>query len=217
MQHQRFAPSRCTPPPDVVRAPPTLPPPDIGHRPTSTPSHPPRLSPQPSSEFLIVGLFALRLTTRLIETLEHYPDRDADIAWITNFLRSYPSEYALAKISAARKQDYLASYQAIVSRMKKQPRYPMRFMQMNPDRSIRQRIERSEADREYQSNMTDLERLDLIDFCDAAGEWGSIVPIPAREADRMIELANQRRIADLDERRPSRDDRRSYEEWRSGA
>jgi hypothetical protein len=43
-----------------------------------------------------------------------------------------------------------------------------------------------------------VERLDIIDFCDAAGEWGSIVPIPAGEAGRMIELAGQRRIADLD-------------------
>lgn len=44
-------------------------------------------------------------------------------------------------------------------------------------------------------------RLDIIDFCDAAGEWGSTVPIPAREAARMIELAEQRQIADLDCRR----------------
>ena len=42
--------------------------------------------------------------------------------------------------------------------------------------------------------------MDIIDFCDAAGEWGSVVPIPAREAARMIELAEQRRIADLEER-----------------
>jgi len=55
------------------------------------------------------------------------------------------------------------------------------------------------------------ERLDIIDFCDAAAEWGSTVPIPAREADRMIELANQRRIADLEEIRAPRDDRPRYE------
>jgi hypothetical protein len=53
--------------------------------------------------------------------------------------------------------------------------------------------------------------LDIIDFCDAAGEWGSILPIPAREADRMIELADQRRIADLDERRVMRDMRQDHE------
>lgn len=35
----------------------------------------------------------------------------------------------------------------------------------------------------------------MIDFCDAASEWGSIVPLPAQEASRMVELADQRRIA----------------------
>jgi hypothetical protein len=45
-----------------------------------------------------------------------------------------------------------------------------------------------------------VERLDIVDFCDAAGEWGSVVPIPAGEAKRMIELADQRRIVDLDTR-----------------
>jgi hypothetical protein len=41
------------------------------------------------------------------------------------------------------------------------------------------------------------ERLEIINFCDAAGEWGSIVPIPASEANRMIALAEQRQIADF--------------------
>lgn len=49
-----------------------------------------------------------------------------------------------------------------------------------------------------------VERLDIIDFCDAAGEWGSVVPIPAKEADRMIELAEQRRVADLEVSREGR-------------
>jgi hypothetical protein len=44
-----------------------------------------------------------------------------------------------------------------------------------------------------------VERLDIINFCDAAGEWGSILPIPAHEAERMVELADRRKIADLDE------------------
>jgi hypothetical protein len=56
-----------------------------------------------------------------------------------------------------------------------------------------------------------VERLDIIDFCDAAGEWGSIVPIPAKEAERMIELADQRRIADLSNRRPVPEDRSDHE------
>jgi hypothetical protein len=77
------------------------------------------------------------------------------MAWIANFLAPYSSEYSLAKISGQRKEDYLSTYQDIVSRMKKQPRYPMRFMQMNPDRSIQQRMARSEAAREDIRNMTD--------------------------------------------------------------
>lgn len=56
-----------------------------------------------------------------------------------------------------------------------------------------------------------VERLHIIDFCDAAGEWGSTVPIPAREAERMIELADQRRIADLGDRRPVRGDKHEFE------
>lgn len=55
-----------------------------------------------------------------------------------------------------------------------------------------------------------MERLDIIDFCDAAGEWGSIVPIPALEAERMIELAEQRRVADLDEGRALGEERQVH-------
>ena len=50
----------------------------------------------------------------------------------------YPNDYKLAKISGSRRDDYLAMYQNIVSRMKKQPKYPVRFMQMNPDPSMQQ-------------------------------------------------------------------------------
>lgn len=46
--------------------------------------------------------------------------------------------------------------------------------------------------------------MDLIDFSDAAAEWGSIVPLPASEADRMIELADNRRIADIAEQNYAR-------------
>jgi hypothetical protein len=57
--------------------------------------------------------------------------------------------------------------------------------------------------------------LDIINFCDAAGEWGSILPIPAHEAKRMVELADRRKIADLDEshRPPPRfDDREELQD-----
>jgi hypothetical protein len=144
MENYRRPPSRRTPPPDVVRASPTLP-----------PTYPP-LSARPSDpEWNIVGLFALRLTKRMIEGLEHYPRRDADITWLTGFLAPYAPDYALAKISGTQKNDYVATYQAIVSRMKKQPRYAMRFMQMNPDRSQRQGQGRREAEREGAREMTD--------------------------------------------------------------
>jgi hypothetical protein len=155
MQKHKFPASKRTPPPDVVRRSNAVPPPPIAYGTASTPSAPPIEATPPDPEFLIIGLFALRLTERLIESLENYPGRDADMAWIANFLAPYSSEYALAKISGPRKEDYLSTYQDIVSRMKKQPRYPMRFMQMNPDRSIQQRMARSEAAREDLRDMTD--------------------------------------------------------------
>ncbi|CAO2651780.1 Nn.00g000630.m01.CDS01 [Neocucurbitaria sp. VM-36] len=189
MQHHRTAPF---PPPDVV--------PERAL--SAPPQSPPPLSSAP--EFLIIGLFALRLTLRLIEGIHYYPGRDADIIWLADFLAPFQPQYALAKISGPRKNDYIATYQAIVSRMIKQPRYPVRFMQMNPDRSLQQ--ERRGLENERSREMTDAERLDMIDFCDAASEWGSIVPLPAREANRMIELADQRQIADLSESRRLRDD-----------
>lgn len=39
-----------------------------------------------------------------------------------------------------------------------------------------------------------------MDFADAAGEWGSIVHVPREESKRMLELADQRRIADPERR-----------------
>ncbi|KAF2851582.1 hypothetical protein T440DRAFT_53483 [Plenodomus tracheiphilus IPT5] len=69
-------------------------------------------------------------------------------------------------------------------------------MQMNPDRSTKP--QHSRGSEQCTVELNDVERHAIIDFCDAAGEWGSIVPIPAGEADRMIELAHQRRVADLD-------------------
>lgn len=34
---------------------------------------------------------------------------------------------------------------------------------------------------------------------DAAGEWGLVVPLPASEAERMVALADRRRVGDLEE------------------
>jgi hypothetical protein len=122
--------------------------PDIVRGPSAPPRLPRRSSPPPPApEFLIVGLFALRLTKRLIESLEYYSGRDADIIWLVNFLSPFHDDYELAKVSGSRKDDYLGMYQRIVSRMKKQPRYPMRFMQMNPDHSTQQARRRTEMER----------------------------------------------------------------------
>ncbi|EUC30421.1 hypothetical protein COCCADRAFT_39332 [Bipolaris zeicola 26-R-13] len=174
-----------------------LPIPDVGRVPSAPPRFPVRPSPPPPApDFIIVGLFALRLVKRLIGGLEYYPGRDADIIWLMNFLAPFSDDYALAKISGRQKDDYLQMYPAVISRMKKQPRYPIRFMQMNPDQSMYQSRQRGVA--EQPEEMTDVKRLEIIEFCDAANEWGSSVPIPAREAERMIELAGQRRIADLE-------------------
>ncbi|ENI09055.1 hypothetical protein COCC4DRAFT_36662 [Bipolaris maydis ATCC 48331] len=171
--------------------------PDVGRVPSARSRFPARPSSSPSApNFIIVGLFALRLAKRLLEGLEYYPGRDADIIWLVNFLAPFSDDYPLAKISGRQKDDYLQMYPALVSRMKKQPRYPIRFMQMNPDQSMYQSRQCGVA--EQPKKMTDVKRLETIDFCDAANEWGSSVPIPACEAERMIELANQRRIADLD-------------------
>jgi hypothetical protein len=61
-------------------------------------------------------------------------------------------------------------------------------------------VSRQASSQRLEVDISIVERLDIIDFCDAAGEWGSVVPITAKEADRMIELADRRRIADVDNR-----------------
>jgi hypothetical protein len=149
MRHHGNVPSRRTPPPDVMRSLPNAPP--------TGACSPPRLRPQPHQDFLIIGLFALRLTKRLIEGLEHYTERDVDIAWLTNFLAPYPLEFALAKVSGPRRDDYIATYRDIVSRMKRQPRFPIRFMQMNPDQSVRRPQGHHRVEREDLRRMTDRE------------------------------------------------------------
>jgi hypothetical protein len=143
MQHHRNASSRRTPPPDIVRSSRT------------TTAGPLALPTRPAYEFLIIGLFALRLTKRMIEGLEYYPRRDNDIVWLTKFLAPYSHELALAKIYGLRKEDYIATYQDIISRMKRQPRYPLRFMQMNPDHCTRQQQNSRMSERKTSTEMTD--------------------------------------------------------------
>lgn len=56
------------------------------------------------------------------------------MSWLEAFLAPYPAEYALAKVSGARREEYVVNYEGVVGRMKKQARYPVVFMGMNPDR-----------------------------------------------------------------------------------
>jgi hypothetical protein len=116
--------------------------------------HTPASLPSPRSEtpeFLVISLFALRLVKQLIQGLGPYPDREADMAWIAMFLAPYRSEHALARISGARAEDYTATYPAVVSRMKTHPRYPIAFMRLNPDPSMRQH----RSERQRPRGMTD--------------------------------------------------------------
>jgi len=141
------------------------------------------LPPPKCPDFLIIGLFALRLAKKLIRSLDRYPERDDDIAWINRFLHPYTRRDALAKISGERIEDYVTKYPAVVARFIKQPRYPIAFTELNPDRRITDRA------------LTDQECIDIVDFADAAGEWGSTVKLPGMESDRIERLAERRRMA----------------------
>jgi hypothetical protein len=147
MQHQRHPPSRRTPTPDMVRFP------SSAATPQPPPHHP--TPPAQNPAFLIIGLFEIRLAKQLIEDLETYLERDADTAWIACFHAPYPLEFALAKISGPRREDYATTYHGIVFRMKSQPRYPFRFMQMNPDRSLQRRQGLREAAKDDANGLTD--------------------------------------------------------------
>lgn len=108
-----------------------------GSLPQSRPEEHRRQLPRP--DFLIVALFALRLARRLILTLESYERRDDDLAWLESFLSQFPSDCDLARIRGDRIDEYCSIYPAVIQRFVKQPKYPMKFMQMNPDRMITHR------------------------------------------------------------------------------
>ncbi|KAL1593152.1 hypothetical protein SLS60_010759 [Paraconiothyrium brasiliense] len=140
-------------------------------------------TPPPRPEYLIIGLFALRITRRLILYLDPYQGSDFDIRWLDSFLQPYPPSYALAKLTDPRTiEEYVQKYPSIVRTMIKQPRYRRVFMDMNPER------------KETQRELSDEELSAIIDFVDAAGEWGSVVPVPGKYAQRMEELAKGRRM-----------------------
>lgn len=116
------------------------PPPDVVQRhdsasdptPSTSSAHPQEPSTTAQPSFLIINLFALRLTLRLISRIPAYPSLNQDMFWLTMFLSPFPATHDLAKLTSRLKHDYLATYPKIVGRMKRQPKYPAVFMQMNP-------------------------------------------------------------------------------------
>lgn len=93
----------------------------------STPPAPPK------EDFLIIGLFALRLTRKLIRTLDYYySSQVADLNWLGEFLSHYDAAYDLAKIKGGLKAQYLERYPEVLKSMRRQNGYPQQFMAMNP-------------------------------------------------------------------------------------
>jgi hypothetical protein len=161
-------------------------------------------SPPSRPEYLVIGLFALRITKRLVQQLDPYDGHGADLNWLKRFLQPYRAEHALAKLTDARAiDDYVRNYPAMVRRMIKQPRYRRVFMDMNPDKKVTDR-ELSDSKPipmlrlglvKKEANVFAEELRAIVDFADAAAEWGSVVPLPAKYATRMEELAKERRMA----------------------
>ncbi|KAF1927550.1 uncharacterized protein M421DRAFT_41788, partial [Didymella exigua CBS 183.55] len=145
----------------------------------------------PRSDFLIIGLFTLRLALRLIASLPAYDTRATDMTWLQTFLAPYDSAYDLAKISGAAKAEFLDAYPKLLARMKRQDKYPEVFMAMNPTVLPRRRALVGKG------GMGDAERREIVDFVDAATEWGSTVPVPRDESENILKMADWRLVADL--------------------
>ncbi|KAF1962268.1 hypothetical protein CC80DRAFT_389128, partial [Byssothecium circinans] len=135
-------------------------------------------------EYLIVGLFSLRLARRLIEKLNAYPERSADLAWLDNFLSYYAPDDDLAELRSYAMDDFAKTYPVIIHHFIKQPKFPIAFMQMDPTPRGRET-----------RRLTDREARDMVDFADAAAEWGSSMKLPGQERERMEALAARRKIA----------------------
>lgn len=102
----------------------------LQHTPPSKNTSP---SPPQPPPVLIIGLFALRLTHRLIHQLPLYPAQTSDLTWLEHFLRPYRSDDALARLSdACTIETYARTYPALVGRMIRQPGYRRVFMEMEP-------------------------------------------------------------------------------------
>ncbi|PVI05250.1 hypothetical protein DM02DRAFT_517022 [Periconia macrospinosa] len=148
---------------------------------------PPSQGPRPQGhrpEFIIVGLFVLRLARRLMDKLNSYPEKDADAAWIDGFLSHYTADEDLAELRGPSIDNFAKTWPVIIGHFIKQPKYPLVFTHMNPI------TEAHELQR-----LGDKEIKAMVDFADAAAEWGSILKLPGHEAQRIESLASQRKIA----------------------
>lgn len=68
----------------------------------------------------------------MLISLRDYAHRAADLEWLGAFLAPCDPAYDLAKISGATKAEFLDMYPRIVSRMKRQDKFPVRFMALDP-------------------------------------------------------------------------------------
>jgi hypothetical protein len=105
---------------------------DLPPRPRSHPLPTTRPDSPPAPSFLIIGLFALRLTYRLISSLDPYPEQHRDLSWLDGLLAQYGSGYDLAVLRGAAKEEYIDVYPRVVGRMKRQRGFPKVFMDANP-------------------------------------------------------------------------------------
>lgn len=74
----------------------------------------------------------LRLARQLIDKLNAYPEKDADVAWIDGFLLHYSSHDDLAEIRGSSIDNFARTWPVIISHFIKQPKYPLVFTHMNP-------------------------------------------------------------------------------------
>lgn len=96
---------------------------------------PPREGPTPRGQrpdFIIVGLFVLRISRQLIDKLNSYSQRDADAAWIDGFLSHYSATDDLAKLQGSSMDNFAKTWPVIINHFIKQPNFPLAFMQLNP-------------------------------------------------------------------------------------
>ncbi|CAI6332353.1 unnamed protein product [Periconia digitata] len=135
-------------------------------------------------EFIIIGLFVLRITRRLVDKLDSYTEKNADMIWIDSLLSQYSASDDLAELRGSSIDNFAKTWPVIINHFIKQPKFPLVFTQMNP-------VPRLQGTQ----RLSDRDIRDMVDFADAAAEWGSVVQLPKDEAQRIESLAAQRRLS----------------------